>query len=272
MCLDVKINRGGAMHWDPAQYLTFGDERGRPFRDLVSRVRAQAPEVVVDLGCGPGNLTRELARRWPEADVEGVDSSAEMVLRAKQDGESDRLRFTQGDLREWRPEGEVDVLVSNATLQWVPDHLRLLPRLVTSLRAGGWFAFQVPGNLCEPSHRAIAQLCESATWRDRFAGVELQRPRCEEPATYLEALVATGCTVDVWETTYLQVLQGPDAIVRWMTGTGLRPVLSQLGEDEREGFLDDYRALVGPHYPQREYGTVLPYRRIFAVAQKGSPA
>jgi trans-aconitate 2-methyltransferase len=260
------------MRWDPATYLTFGDERARPFRDLMSRVPVERPDVVVDLGCGPGNLTRELALRWPAADVEGIDSSAEMVGRAKADGETDRLRFTEGDLREWRPDRQVDVLTTNATFQWVPGHLGLLPGLLAAVRPGGWFAFQVPGNFGEPSHLAIAELCESTGWRDRFAGADLPWPRSEEPATYLEALAAQGCAVDVWETTYLQVLHGPDAIVRWMTGTALRPVLGVLDEAAQKEFLDDYRSLVAPAYPEREYGTVLPYRRIFAVARKGAEA
>jgi trans-aconitate 2-methyltransferase len=149
------------MRWDPATYLTFGDERARPFRDLMSRVPVERPDVVVDLGCGPGNLTRELALRWPAADVEGIDSSAEMVGRAKADGETDRLRFTEGDLREWRPDRQVDVLTSNATFQWVPGHLGLLPGLLAAVRPGGWFAFQVPGNFGEPSHLAIAPSCAS---------------------------------------------------------------------------------------------------------------
>jgi trans-aconitate 2-methyltransferase len=272
MYLDVKTTVEVAMRWDPTEYLTFGDERGRPFRDLMSRVPVDDPHVVVDLGCGPGNLTRELAQRWPDADVEGVDSSAEMVQRAKADGDTLRLRFTQADLREWQPERQVDVLTCNATLQWVPGHLRLLPRLLTGVRPGGWFAFQVPGNFDEPSHTAIAELYESPRWRERLAGVALERPRSEEPETYLEALAAQGCAADVWETTYLQVLQGEDAIVRWMTGTALRPVLGVLDEREQKEFLDDYRSLVASHYPKREYGTVLPYRRIFAVAQRGAAA
>jgi trans-aconitate 2-methyltransferase len=260
------------MRWDPTEYLTFGDERGRPFRDLMSRVPVERPEVVVDLGCGPGNLTRELARRWPGAYVEGIDSSAEMVTRAKADGEAPRLRFTQADLREWEPARPVDVLTCNATFQWVPGHLALLPRLLAAVRPGGFFAFQVPGNFDQPSHLAIAELQESAKWRDRFAGRTVERPRSEEPETYLELLVGLGARVDVWETTYLQVLQGPDAIVRWMSGTALRPVLGVLDEAARKEFVDDYRALVAPDYPEHEYGTVLPYRRIFAVVQRGAAA
>lgn len=259
-----------SMDWDPTRYLQFADERARPFADLVRRVHATAPSTVVDLGCGPGHLTRSLSQRWPDATVVGVDSSAEMVERAKADGESDRLRFELGDLREWTAAEPVDVLTSNATLQWVPGHLELLPRLVARVRPGGWFAFQVPGSFAEPAHTAIAELVARQPWRDRLAGVDVERPESEEPPTYLEALVAAGCRADVWETTYLQVLPGPDVVVRWMTGTGLRPVLGALPEADHEEFLTAYRSLVDVAYPEHPWGTVLPYRRIFAVAQRAT--
>lgn len=255
------------MRWDPHSYLQFGAERARPFGDLMSRVPAPDPELVVDLGCGPGNLTRSLAQRWPAATVEGIDASAAMVERARADGESERLRFRQGDLREWSPDRPVDVLTCNATLQWVPGHLSLMAQLLAGVRPGGWLAMQVPGNFGEPTHTTIVELLQSSRWRDRLSGVELERPQVEEPATYLVALVDLGCRVDVWETTYFQVLEGPDAVVRWMSGTGLRPVLSALDGDEQEEFLAAYRERVAPAYPERRHGTVLPYRRIFAVAQ-----
>jgi len=256
------------VRWDPKEYLLFADERARPFMDLMTRVAVDRPRLVVDLGCGPGHLTRDLARRWPEAVVEGWDSSAEMIERCRGGGETDRLRFTLGDLRDWQPEEPVDVLICNATLQWVPDHLEVLPRLLAGVRRGGWLAFQVPANFAERTHTAIAELRGQAPWRDRLAEVDVARPRSEEPATYLEALLAQGCRADVWETTYLQVLQGPDAVVRWMTGTGLRPVLAALGEAAQDEFLAAYRSLVADAYPRREAGTVLPYRRIFAVARR----
>ena len=259
------------MQWDPGEYLQFGDERGRAFVDLVARVPAEAPRRVVDLGCGPGNLTRLLSRRWPDAVVEGVDSSPEMDERATSDGETDRLRFRVGDLRDWSPEEPVDVLLSNATLQWVPGHLDLLARLVAVVRPGGWLAFQVPGNFGERSHTAIAELRGAPRWRERLAGLEIEQPSSEDPAVYLAALVGLGCTADVWETTYLQVLKGPDAVVRWISGTGLRPVLGALEDSERADFVAEYRALVAPAYPERPWGTVLPYRRIFAVARRGEP-
>ena len=259
------------MQWDPGEYLQFGDERGRAFVDLVARVPAEAPRRVVDLGCGPGNLTRLLSRRWPDAAVEGVDSSREMVERATSDGETDRLRFRVGDLRDWSPEEPVDVLLSNATLQWVPGHLDLLARLVSAVRPGGWLAFQVPGNFGERSHTAIAELRAAPRWRERLAGLEIEQPSSEDPAVYLSTLVGLGCTADVWETTYLQVLKGPEAVIRWISGTGLRPVLGALDDAERADFVAEYRALVAPAYPERSWGTVLPYRRIFAAARRGEP-
>ncbi len=257
------------MQWDPGEYLQFGDERGRAFVDLVARVAAEDPGRVVDLGCGPGNLTRLLARRWPDAWVEGVDSSPEMVERARAEGETDRLSFRVADLRDWSPREPVDVLLSNATLQWVPGHLDLLGRLVSAVRPGGWLAFQVPGNFGERSHTAIAELRSAPRWRARLDGLEIEQPSSEEPAVYLKTLVGLGCTADVWETTYLQVLHGPDAVVRWISGTGLRPVLGALDDSEQADFVAEYRALVAAAYPERPWGTVLPYRRIFAVARRG---
>lgn len=281
------------MRWDPGQYLRFADERGRPFRDLVARVAAQAPAFVVDLGCGPGNLTRELSARWPRARVLGLDASPEMIARAE-DGAGDRagertgepdaaaervgewggrpgpgeLRFEVGDLRDWVPAEPVDVLVSNATLQWVPGHLDLLAGLVARLAPGGWLAFQVPGNFGEPTHTELATVREAPRWRERLAGVEIARPGVEEPATYLARLSGLGLRAEVWETTYLQVLPGEDAVLEWMRGTGLRPVLAALDPDERADFEADYGRRLRAAYPRQDFGTVLPYRRIFAVAQR----
>jgi trans-aconitate 2-methyltransferase len=265
------------MKWDPQEYLRFSDERGRTFRDLLARVPVSEPGYVIDLGCGPGNLTATLADRWPGAAVVGVDSSAEMIHRANSqygdDGDgsrAERLSFVAEDLRTWRPERPVDVLVSNATLQWVPGHLDLLDDLAGAVRPGGWFAFQVPGNFGEPSHTELAAVRDSDRWRDRLAGADLARPWVAEPDVYLERLEAHSVRVDVWETTYLQVLVGEDAVLRWMQGTGLRPVLSELDEAEQQEFLEQYGARLRAAYPQRAFGTVLPYRRIFAVAEIGA--
>jgi trans-aconitate 2-methyltransferase len=251
--------------WDPQRYLVFGDERARPFHDLMAVVGAQAPVEVVDLGCGPGNLTATLAQRWPNARIVGVDSSAEMVAAAR---DVDGIEVVHADLREWTPGRAIDVLVSNATLQWVPDHLALLTKLVHMVAPGGWLAFQVPGNFAEPSHVALYQLADSPRWRDRVGREQVARPSSHEPEEYLAVLAGLECAVQVWETTYFHVLPGENAVLEWVKGTALRPVLAALDDVEQAEFLDAYGALLRTAYPRRPYGTVLPYRRIFAVAQR----
>lgn len=256
--------------WDPGQYLTFADERSRPFFDLASRVGAKAPSYVVDLGCGPGQLTAELARRWPQATVLGIDSSVEMIeaaTAAEYGGDSfdGRLSFELGDVRDFKPDRPVDVIISNAVLQWVPGHLDLLPRWAGYLAQGGWLAFQLPGNFDQPSHAVLRELAAADRWRDRLAGVELNR-QAEDLISYLDVLSGAGLTVDAWETTYLHLLHGPDPVTEWYKGTGLRPVLSALGPDEAREFVEQYGALVRAAYPAAPYGTVLPFRRVFVVA------
>ncbi|GAA4682794.1 trans-aconitate 2-methyltransferase [Nocardioides nanhaiensis] len=249
--------------WDPDRYLAFADDRGRPMLDLLARVGATAPRAVVDLGCGPGNLTALLARRWPGAQVTGVDSSPEMVARARQ--AEPGLAFEEGDLRDWTPADPVDVLVSHATLQWVPDHLELLPRLVDAVTPGGWLAFQVPGNFEEPSHVLRRELEAEQPYAAHTAGLE--RPGSHDPATYLEALTALGCAVDAWETTYLHVLTGEDPVFTWISSTSARPVLAALPAELRAGFEAELKQRLRTAYPPRTQGVVLPFRRVFVVAR-----
>lgn len=259
--------------WDPERYLTFADERGRPFLDLLTRVEASEPREVVDLGCGPGNLTALLAQRWPAARVRGVDSSPSMIERARseQTGPSRgpaALDFVVADLRDWAPERPVDVLVSNATLQWVPGHLDLLPRLLDAVAPGGWLAFQVPGNFGEPSHTLRAQLAAEPAYAEATAGID--SPASHDPVVYHDALTAAGASaVEVWETTYTHVLSGPDPVFTWVSATGARPTLEALGEGAlREEFEAEFKRRLAAAYPAREGGTVLlPFRRVFAVAR-----
>jgi trans-aconitate 2-methyltransferase len=255
--------------WDPDRYLSYADERGRPFVDLISRIDAASPRQVVDLGCGPGNLTALLAARWPGATVTGLDSSPEMVEAARRDVPG--LEFRVADLRDWAPAGEdgVDVLVSNATLQWVPGHLDLLPSLAGAVAPGGWFAFQVPGNFDEPSHTIRRDLAAEPAYAAHTAGVAV--PDSHDPADYYDALASLGCEVDAWETTYLHVLTGPDPVFTWVSGTGARPTLQALPDDLRPGFEAEFRARLAAAYPTRADGTVLlPFRRVFVVARRGA--
>jgi trans-aconitate 2-methyltransferase len=251
--------------WDPDRYLTFADERGRPFLELVARIDTDAPHRVVDLGCGAGNLTVLLARRWPQAQVLGIDSSVEMISAAPV-GEG--VEFAVGDIGGWTPDEPVDVLLANAALQWVPGHLDLLPRLVEQVAPGGWLAFQVPGNFDEPSHTIRRDLAAEAPYVEHTAGVAV--PTAHDAATYLHTLRGLGCEVDAWETTYLHVLHGEDPVFTWVSGTGARPTLQALPDDLRPDFEEEFKRRLREAYPERDGAVVLPFRRVFVVARRGA--
>ncbi len=258
----------GATGWDPAQYLQYADERSRPFFDLLARVPAASPARVLDLGCGPGNLTKTLIRRWPNADVTGVDSSAEMIAVAESDGGFARLKYVCADLRSWLPDDAPDVVVANAVLQWVPDHLDLLERIAGWLAPGGTLAFQVPANFDSPSHTVIRELREAPRWRDRIGTGANREAAVEAPETYLAALAGAGLDPDVWQTTYLHRLTGDDPVLAWVKGTALRPVLTALADDEAatSEFLAECADGLRSAYPAGTDGTtVFPFRRTFAV-------
>ncbi|MFW3170171.1 trans-aconitate 2-methyltransferase [Geodermatophilus sp. CPCC 206100] len=257
--------------WDPAGYLRFGDERARPFTDLLARVGAGAPRVVVDLGCGEGALTASLAGRWPGAQVTGVDSSPEMLAAAATHAVPGRVRFLAGDVRDWRPAEPVDVLVSNAVLHWVPGHVDLLRRWAGALAPGGWLAVQVPGNWRAPTHRLLAELCRSPQWADRLADAAPAEDAVLDPAGYLDVLTGAGLAADAWETTYLHVLSGPDPVLGWVHSTVLRPALARLSAEEAAELTAAYGAALRTAYPPRPDGTtVLPFRRVFAVGRSAT--
>ncbi len=243
-----------AAGWDPGRYLRFGDHRTRPAVELAARIPVDPVRTVYDLGCGPGNSTAVLADRWPGARVVGVDNSPEMIGRARADHPG--LGFEEADVSSWAPSEPADVVYANATLQWLDDHERLIPRLLDGVATGGALAFQVPDNFDEPSHTAAAELAGVPVWRpvldaDRYDG--LLRPLAGH--------------VDVWSTTYLQALHGDDPVYEWTRATGLRRYLALVPSDQHDAFLADYRARMGAAYPRRDDGTTLfPFRRTFVVA------
>jgi len=257
--------------WDPAGYLRFAGERARPFVDLVGRVGATHPQVVVDLGCGDGSTTALLARRWPRAAVTGIDSSPSMLAAAAGNAVPGRLAFAAGDVRDWRPEGPVDVVVSNAVLHWVPGHAALIARWAADLAPDGWLAVQVPGNQAAPTHAVLAELVHSPRWADRLAGPHdvLDPAAVLDPAGHLDVLTGAGLSADVWATTYLHVLTGEDPVLRWVSGTVLRPVLARLSAADAAALTAEYAAALRAAYPVRPDGTtVLPFRRVFAVVHR----
>lgn len=252
--------------WDPEKYLAFGDERGRPFFELVARIGAAAPRTVVDLGCGPGNLTVDLAKRWPDADILALDSSPEMISRATERGLCARV----ADLREWTPSPDTDVVISNAALQWVPGHDAVLRRWAADLPSGAWLAFQVPGNFTADSHRLARAVAAEEKWRKALGDMALRgTDAVASPAEYASLLGERGWVVDAWETTYLQRLTGDDPVLRWIEGTALRPIRAALGDEDWAEFCAELAPRLRSAYPRSADGaTFFPFRRIFVVAHK----
>ena len=259
--------------WDAGQYLRFGGERARPFFDLIAQVGAADPGYVADLGCGPGNLTALLAQRWPGATVVGVDNSPEMIATANRDVAPDlaNLAFQLGDVWDWRPARPADVLVCNAVLQWVPDHQRLLLNWTELLAPGGWLAFQLPGNFDQPSHAIVRELAQSPRWRSLLADAELNR-QAGDPAEYVELLTRPGYEVDAWETSYLHILHGENPVLEWTKGSTLRPVLAALDAEQGDAFVREYGERLSEAYHPRSFGTIFPFRRVFAVVHRADPS
>ncbi|HQR10321.1 MAG TPA: methyltransferase domain-containing protein [Casimicrobiaceae bacterium] len=261
------------MAWQPAQYLQYAGERLRPAVDLLARVPLERPKNVVDLGCGAGNVTRLLGKRWPEARILGVDSSPEMLDEARAATANDsRYRFVAADLATWQPDAPVDLIYSNAALHWLPGHAALFARLAGMVVPGGVLAVQMPDNFRAPSHMTIADIARSERWRTRLGSI-VREPPVSAPADYLSWLTPHMTGVDVWLTEYLQVLpprgDGEHPVAAWTKGTWLVPIMAALDEGERAEFLREYMRRLAVAYPPRDDGsTLFPFRRLFIVANR----
>jgi trans-aconitate 2-methyltransferase len=253
------------MTWNPEVYLTFADQRTRPAAELLARVPAQHPARIIDLGCGPGNSTALLAARWPDARLEGLDSSAEMLEEARANGVL--ADWVRADVAAWTPDAPYDVIFSNATFQWLPDQAVLFPRLMSFVKPSGIFAFQVPVNFHAPSHALMRETAADPRWNAKLVSVrDIQRGSVQ---AYYEILKPHAAALDIWQTEYLQVLEGEDAVYRWVSGTGLRPFVQALEGEERDAFIATYKAKLNRAYPRRADGTTLfPFQRLFVVAVK----
>jgi trans-aconitate 2-methyltransferase len=254
------------MAWNPEQYLKFADHRLRPAVDLLNRVAVTAPSVVYDLGCGAGNVTRLLRARWPQSRIVGVDSSPEMLDKART--AVPEVEWVLRDLTTWSPDQPADVIFSNATLHWLDDHQTLFPRLFGLLRPGGTLAVQMPRNHGAPSHTEMVATARSGHWAARLEGTVRESP-VRPPAFYWDVLSGHGAALDVWETEYLHVLHGEAPVVQWTMGTALKPLLDELDEPDRSAFLAEYARRMADAYPRRSDGaTLFPFRRLFLIAKR----
>lgn len=246
--------------WDARQYEKFRAERTRPFFDLLARIPDRPYKSIVDLGCGTGDLTAGLAEHWPEARVIGVDGSDEMLAAAEGQANPGVLDFVKGDIATWRSAQPVDLIVANAALHWIPDHAALLARLAAALSPKGVIAVQMPANFESPSHVLL---------REAVAGkVTLRHDIVLPIAEYVGILQGLGLSVDAWETVYQHVLPGKDAVLEWVQGSALRPVLKALEGADRDEVLASYAAKLRVAYPETPAGTLFPFRRMFFVAAK----
>ncbi len=254
------------MTWDPSQYLGFGDHRLRPALDLLARIPLKTPNTVVDLGCGAGNVTKHLRNRWPKAKLVGLDDSIEMLERAR--AEAPDIDFAQADAATWRPAEPVNVLYSNALLHWLPDHEALFLRLVDCLAGGGYLAVQMPRNFAAPSHQSLYETVRNGPWRKRLEPMIREEP-VKDPTFYYELLSPLVSTLDIWETEYVQVLEGENPVAEYVKGSWLKPFLDTLNQPERNAFEVDYRARVLAYYPPGTNDkTLFPFRRLFIVAER----
>lgn len=253
------------MSWSAKQYSIFEQQRTRPVRDLVAAITVDNVHAAVDLGCGPGNSTQVLAERYPDATVTGLDSSENMLVDARQ--RLPALSFESADIARWNPTQAFDVILANASLQWLPDHHELYPRLVSKLSPGGNLAVQTPDNLAEPAHQLARQIAAEGPWASKIGAVK-HPPRHD--AQFYYALLQPHCrSVDVWRTTYYHPLENHAPVVEWFKGSALRPFIEPLDADEKDAFLERYLAAVSQAYPALDDGTVLlPFPRLFVVAAR----
>ena len=252
--------------WRPEDYLRFGDERSRPARDLVARIPLQAPELVYDLGCGPGNSTALLHEAYPKARLVGLDTSKTMLAKARKD--LPQVQFMEADIAAWPGEPNADLLYANASFQWVPDHVSVLLRLLKGLKASGVLALQMPDNLNEPSHRLMRETAATGPWAKVLENAAGSREMIRTPNEYYALLKPHCRSLDIWQTAYAHVLDGVQGIVDFFSTTGLRPFLDPLDEAMRTQFVDAYRASLAKAYPVVLDGKViLRFPRLFLVAQ-----
>ncbi len=256
------------MSWSAAQYSKFEDERNRPIRDLLAQIPHSIVTTAADIGCGPGNSTELLQSRFPAARITGMDSSPEMIEAARK--RLPAIHFDIDDIATWKSPGLYDVILANASLQWIPDHESLLPALVAKLAPGGSVAVQMPDNLDEPAHRLMREIAAMEPWAAKLATASNARAPRHAADWYYKVLRGHVTTVDVWRTVYHHPLAGgAGAIVEWFKGTGLRPFLDPLDATEREDYLARYQAAVAQAYPAMPDGTVLlPFPRLFFVATR----
>jgi trans-aconitate 2-methyltransferase len=253
--------------WSAEQYLKFEDERTRPPRDLLAQVPLTDARKIVDIGCGPGNSTELLVKRWPNAAVIGIDTSTAMLRQARE--RLPKVTFVEANVAHWMPPDGTDLLFANAVFQWVPGHVKHLQRLLGRLPEGGVLAAQIPDSLDEPAHLLMREVAREGPWSKQLSEKARLRDEVPEPGGYYDALSPLCRHLDIWHTIYNHPLPDATGIVEWVKGTGLRPIMEMLETSERKQYLAEYTARVAAAYhPQADGKVLFRFPRIFIVAVK----
>lgn len=259
--------------WHADKYLSFNEQRTRPAIDLLARVEQQNPQLIIDLGCGPGNSTFQLQKHWPAARIIGIDNSITMLAKAKKIASN--IEWQNADISSWQPETAPNIIFANAVLQWLDDHEVLIPKLLGFLASQGTLAIQMPRNYDQATHTTIVELVKSQNWRNKLSHLlrynesETNWP-VHTPEFYYHLLAPLAKKIDIWQTEYLTILEGENPVAQWAEGTALCPFLAALAEPERTVFLNEYKEKIAQIYrPTKQGKTLLPFRRIFIVASKG---
>jgi len=261
------------LQWDPLLYLKYSDLRMRPAVELLQRVALEAPSVVYDIGCGPGHVTRALQEKWPRASVCGVDSSPQMLAAAATEAEG--IAWEHADIRHWVPKAGADLIFASAVLHFLDDHETLLPRLLGYLRPGGYLALHMPNWCGTPWYALMREVLATAGPGGTVLGSpvlrsELGRNPVQSATFYYQLLADRTAYLDIWETDYLQIVEGDDAVYDWIKASGLRAVTDHLEAGECTSFLAQYVPRLRKLYPNGADGrTLFPFRRLFIVAQVG---
>jgi trans-aconitate 2-methyltransferase len=265
--MDCGVKLTGMPDWDPNLYLRFADQRARPAADLIAQIKLNRPAAIIDLGCGTGNSTEQLHARWPESEISGLDSSASMLAQARQNHSN--WKWIQSSVESWEPEKTYDLVFSNAALHWVPGHGELFPRLLNAVAGGGAVAVQMPNNFHSPAHQAMKKVAADSRWGGRLDDAS-ERVHIEEISFYYEVLRKAAAAVNFWQTEYLQIVEGPRAVLEWLRSTAMRGYLERLADDgERKVFEDLCLREFEKAYTPDDQGKVLfPYKRMFLIAYR----
>lgn len=253
--------------WDSEKYLKFEKERTQPAIDLVRRVEGRTVSSALDVGCGPGNSSAVIKSVFPEAEILGIDFSADMIERAKKDYTDITFEQWDADVFTEKSGKKFDLIFSNACLQWLPDQFKTIKNLYKLLNEKGIMAIQIPCNFDEPIHHLIHKVVTSEKWKNVFR--QQRNYVMSSVEEYFDVLSALSDEFDIWTTTYHHVLPSHEAIWTWYEGTGLRPYLSQIEDSMKEDFKKDIMEEIRKNYSLQKNGKVIfDFPRLFFVIEK----